>query len=234
MRLHYLQHVPYENSGNIEAWAKKKGHSLSKTVLYYDEALPDLDRFDWLVVMGGAMNIYEEREYPFLPREKKFIADAMKANKLVLGVCLGAQLIADAAGGEVTANKHKEIGWHKVTLTPEAKKSQVFKSLPPTFTAFHWHGDTFSIPPGAVRTASSEACENQAFEMNNGRIVGLQFHLESTDDGINRLCKNCGNDLVPGKYVQPKDLLINQAERIKDIYGLLSTFMDGMESVVKP
>jgi GMP synthase-like glutamine amidotransferase len=233
MRLHYLQHVPYENIGSIEAWARKKGHSITKTVLYYDEALPGTDSFDWLVVMGGPMNVYEEREYPFLRREKKLIADAVRADRLVLGVCLGAQLIAEVAGGKVTANGHKEIGWHKVSLTPDAMKSTAFKKLPAGFVPFHWHGDTFSIPPGAAKAASSEACENQAFFMNDGRVVGLQFHLECTEDGINRLCKNCGDDLKPGMYVQASEQMLGQDGHLRENYQHLCALLDGMESVAK-
>ncbi len=146
----------------------------------------------------------------------------------MLGVCLGAQLISDVLGGKVTANANKEIGWFKVKLTPEAKQSPAFKSLPPEFTAFHWHGDTFSIPPGAKCMASSEATANQAFEYDNGRVVGLQFHLESTDDGINRLTKNCGDDIKPGKFVQNKDDFLHKDEQLKEIYELLAIFMNAM------
>jgi GMP synthase-like glutamine amidotransferase len=231
MKLHYIQHVPFENAGNIEAWAKQNGHTLTKTVLYYDEAFPAVERFDWLIVMGGPMNVYEEGEYPFLKREKQFIADAIAKKKRVLGVCLGAQLVSDVLGGKVTKNPEKEIGWYPVKLTAEAKQSPVFRNLPQEFTAFHWHGDTFSIPAGAKRMASSEATGNQAFEYDNGRVIGLQFHLESTDDGINRLTKNCGEDLTPGKYVQAKDEFLHKDDQVKEIYGLLTVFMDAMVKV---
>lgn len=233
MRLHYLQHVPFENAGNIEAWAKKKGYNVSKTVLYYDEAFPEQDSFDWLIVTGGPMNVYEERDYPWLRREKAFIARAIEDNKQVLGIGLGAQLIADVMGGKVTANRFKEIGWHRVDMTPEARTSPVFRALPSQFIAFHWHGDAFSLPAGCTRTASTEACENQAFEHDDGRVVGLQFHLESTDDGINRLIKACGGDLTPGKYVQLKGQMLHQDDRLKEIYRLLSILLEGMEQASK-
>ncbi len=228
MRLHYIQHVPYENAGNIEAWAKKNGHTLTKTVLYYDEAFPDMGGFDWLIVMGGPMNVYEEKEYPFLAREKQFITDAIANKKRVLGVCLGAQLISDVLGGKVTKGPQKEIGWYKVSLAPEAKKSPVFGKLPHEFTAFHWHGDTFTIPAGAKRMASSEAYENQAFEYDNGRVVGLQYHLELTDDGINKLAKNNSDDLAPGKFVQKKEDLLHKDAELKENYQMLCTLLDGM------
>ncbi len=227
MRLHYLQHVPYENAGNIEAWAKANGHQVTKTVLYYDEAFPGLDELDWLVVMGGPMNVDEEGDYPFLRREKAFVREAIAGKKRVLGVCLGAQLISEALGGKV-ARGAKEIGWFKVKLTPDARKSPVFRYLPQEFTAFHWHGDAFSVPPGAKRMASSEATENQAFEYDGGRVVGLQFHLEVTDDGISRLTKACGDDLAPAKYVQKKDELLHREAQLKEIHALLAIFLDGM------
>lgn len=98
MRIHYLQHVPFEDLANIEVWAGEKGHEVSVTRLYMDETLPALDRFDWLIVMGGPMNIYEEVEYPWLIKEKEFIRNAINAGKFVMGICLGAQLIADVLG----------------------------------------------------------------------------------------------------------------------------------------
>lgn len=233
MRLHYLQHVPFENIANIQVWARDRGHTVTKTVLYYDESLPDLKSFDWLIVMGGPMNIYEEKDYPWLAREKKFIREAIDAGKIVLGVCLGAQMIADVLGAKVTQNKVREIGWYEVGKTPEGKASPVFKALPDKFMAFHWHGDTFGIPGGARRLACSEACENQAFEANNGKVVGLQFHLESSDDSINRLTKNCGDDLTDGKYIQKKTQLVGQDEKLKQIYSHMCALLDAMEKAGK-
>ena len=179
MKLHYIQHVPYENAGNIEAWAKKNGHTLTKTVLYYDEAFPEPGEFDWLIVMGGPMNVYEEKDYPFLQREKAVHHRRHSEEKARAGRLPRRTVDQRRAGRQGDKGQQKEIGWYKVKLTPEAKKSPVFKNLPQEFTAFHWHGDTFSIPAGAKRMASSEAYENQAFEYDNGRVVGLQFHLES-------------------------------------------------------
>ena len=144
MRIHYLQHVPFEDLAYIETWAKDKGHSLSVTKLYLNEKLPGMDDFDWLIVMGGPMNIYEEREYPWLVEEKQFIEEVIKTGKVVLGICLGAQLIADVLGGKVRQNDYQEIGWFPVTKTSEANNSVFFKSLPDDFMAFHWHGDTFA------------------------------------------------------------------------------------------
>ena len=136
--------------------------------------------FDWLIILGGPMNIYEEDKYPWLSKEKEFIHQAIASDKIVLGICLGAQLMADVLGGKVQRNVHREIGWFPVKLMPESKASRIFRVLPEEFMALHWHGDTFELPPGAVHTAESQACKNQAFEL--GKAIGLQFHLESSLD----------------------------------------------------
>lgn len=104
--------------------------------------------FDWLIIMRGSMNIYEEEKYPWLAVEKKFIARTIESGKIVLGICLGSQLIADVLGGRVSRNKYRELGWFPVTLTKEAKDSPVFSALPARFNVFQWHGDTFKIPQG--------------------------------------------------------------------------------------
>ncbi|MBU4222474.1 MAG: type 1 glutamine amidotransferase, partial [Euryarchaeota archaeon] len=200
MRIHSLEHEKFEGLANIKVWAKNRGHSISRTLLFKNEELPDITDIDWLVIMGGSMNVYEEEKYPWLRDEKNFIAQAIAGKKIVLGVCLGAQLIADALGGKVSRNRYAEIGWFPLTLTKEARTSPVFNALPLRFTAFHWHGDTFEIPSGAVRIAQSEACANQAFEY--GRTIGLQFHLEYSEKSIDLMFRNCADDIVDGRYIQ--------------------------------
>jgi GMP synthase-like glutamine amidotransferase len=230
MRIHYLQHVPFEDLANIEAWARKKGHEVSGTMLFADEPLPCLEEFDWLVIMGGPMNIYEHDRYPWLAREKDFIRRSINGDKIVFGICLGAQLIADVLGAKVAPNNHKEIGWFPVRLTPEARASEVFGVLPEEFTAFHWHGDTFDIPPGAVRMAESPACRNQAFQL--GRAVGLQFHLESSINSIDHLILNCSEELKDGRYVQRPKELLSHLDRFPEIRVLMEVFLNNMEKVL--
>lgn len=163
MRIHYLQHVPFEGLASIEQWAIKKDYILSATKFYNGDTLPSVDDLDWLIVMGGSMNIYEDDEYPWLRLEKHFIAEAIKKNKIVIGICLGSQLIADVLGSKVYKGQEKEIGWYPIQVTTEAQKSAVFASLPASLTVFHWHGDIFDLPPDALRLAYSEVCANQAF-----------------------------------------------------------------------
>ena len=121
MQLHYLQHVPFETIAGIGDWATSRGHTVSGTQLFAEEFTHPGD-FDFLVVMGGPMNIYEEAEYPWLAEEKAFIASAVEAGKLVLGVCLGAQLVADVLGGPVTPGPQPEIGWYPVELTEAGRE----------------------------------------------------------------------------------------------------------------
>jgi GMP synthase-like glutamine amidotransferase len=209
---------------NIEVWAREKGYPVRKTLLYEGEELPMLSSFDWLVVMGGPMGANDEKQYPWLAQEKKFIRQSIATGKIVLGICLGAQLIAGAMGGTVTKNPHKEIGWHKVIMAEESRASLIFKDLPPEFTAFQWHGDTFTIPPGARKLARSEACEDQAFEI--GRAMGLQFHLESSKESIELLIENCRDDLANGQYVQNADAIRAGMGDIPEIKSLLTLVLD--------
>jgi GMP synthase-like glutamine amidotransferase len=207
MRLHSFEHVPFEDLAKIGVWAQDQGYTLSRTRFYANDNPPPLTEVDWLVVMGGPMNIYEEDRYPWLAREKAFIGDAIAQGKLVLGVCLGAQLIADVLGGPVSKNQFKEIGWLPVSLTAAAAGSPLFHDLPSEFMAFHWHGDTFQIPPGGLGTASTRGCANQAFAYTN-KVVGLQFHLESTPVSVQKLITHCGDELVAGPYIQtPTEML---------------------------
>lgn len=227
MRLHYLQHVPFEDLARIEDWARDRGHEISRTLLFDGQELPELDEFDWLVIMGGPMNIYEEDKYPWLAREKRFIREAVAGDKIVLGICLGGQLIADVMGGKVRKNPYKEIGWHPVKLTPEGQESRIFGVLPNSFMAFHWHGDTFEIPPQAIRAAESEACANQAFAF--GKAIGLQFHLESSMNSIDHLIKNCSDELVDGKYIQRPEEILSHTDRFPEMNGMMDHFLDNMQ-----
>jgi len=231
MRIHYLKHVPFEDLANIEQWARSRGHEISRTLLFEEEKLPQMQDFDWLIMMGGPMNIYEHEKYPWLVREKEFISRALAEDKIVLGICLGAQLMADVLGGRVRRNEHREIGWFPVRLTSGGKSSKIFGVLPEEFVAFHWHGDTFEIPPGARRAAESMGCRNQAFEID--RAVGLQFHLESSMDSIDHLIHNCGDELTEGRYVQKPEALLAQVDRFPEIHGLMNAFLGNMESSLK-
>ncbi len=201
MRLHYFQHVPFEDLGSIKDWALNKNMEITSTRFYKGETPPEPEEYDWLVVMGGPMGIYDYELYPWLKSEKRAIRKAIKDNKTILGICLGAQLISDVLGSQVTQNPEKEIGWFPIIKNEKADQSPIAAFLPQETIAFHWHGDTFPIPEGAVPLASSEACKNQGF-IYNDRIVGLQFHLESIPKSVQLLIDNCRNELVKAPFIQ--------------------------------
>ncbi len=229
MRLHYIQHVPFEGPANIRGWAEKLGWQISGTHLYGQEKLPAPDELDWLVIMGGPMNIYEEKEYPWLAAEKRFIEKAIEKDKVVLGICLGAQLIADVLGGRVVRNRYKEIGWFPVSLRPEGLESTPFRGFPDKFPALHWHGDTFSLPPGAAMLAESEACPAQAFSSNGDRVLALQFHLESSIDSIRALIQNCSDELVDDEYIQGAEAILANNENFSRIYNTMLLLLENMK-----
>ncbi len=230
MNVHFLQHVPFENPSGIGDWVKQHGHTFSLTALFDDDPLPNMGGFDWLVVLGGPMNIYEHDRHPWLVDEKRFIREAIEAGTVVIGVCLGAQLLADALGGKVIGNEYREIGWHPVWRTPESEHSPVFRALPLEFTAFHWHGDTFSVPPGCRLTIESEACANQAFEYEN-RVFALQFHLESSPAGIENLITNCEDELVCGPFIQSVPELRLGYSHLPSLKRNMNAFLDTIAAV---
>ena len=225
MRVHYLQQVPFENAANIGKWAEENGHSLTKTEIFESQPFPDPDEIDMLAIMGGLMNIYQYRDYPWLKEEKIFIEKAIAKKVKVIGVCLGAQLIADVLGGKVTQNPYIEIGWHEVTLNNEGRNSYFFKDFPDKFTAFHWHGDTFTIPDGATYLASSKACTNQAFQYEN-HVIALQFHLEYSQESIEKMLKFCANELVEAPYIQTKEIIRQGYNQINQTSILLNKLLD--------
>jgi GMP synthase-like glutamine amidotransferase len=201
MRIHVLQHVPFEGPAAIADWAERRGHPLVVSHLYASDAPPAPADFDRLVVMGGPMSVGDTEEHPWLAAELACIAEAVAAGKSVVGVCLGAQLIAAALGARVYRNPHNEIGWFPIELTARARTLDLCDGLPPVQTVFHWHGDTFDLPPDAVHLAASAACAHQAF-LVDGRVLGLQCHLESTPASVAAICEACADDIVPAAWVQ--------------------------------
>ncbi len=201
LNIHYFQHVEYENLGCIEEWANDMGHKITYTKFFKADPLPQINNLDWLIILGGPMNIYEENKYSWLIKEKEYIKQAIEANKTIIGICLGAQLIANALGVKVFPNKEKEIGFLPITMTREAEEDVVFKLIPKELDVFHWHTDTFDLPKGAKHLAYSKITKNQAF-IYNEKIIGLQFHFEMQKNNIKDLINNNRNDLIRSNYVQ--------------------------------
>jgi GMP synthase-like glutamine amidotransferase len=202
MRAHYLQHVPFEGLGSMESWLQNAGYEISCTRFFESGVLPPVDSFDLLVIMGGPMSVNDEQAYPWLVNEKLFIQSVVEAGIPTLGVCLGAQLIASALGGDVFPNTVKEIGWWPIEAVDEASSSEpsTFR-FPRDIDVFHWHGETFSLPDGAIRTAQSRGCQNQAFQFG-GHVIGLQFHLETTPASARAIVESCRDELVAGEFIQ--------------------------------
>lgn len=209
MRFHVLQHAAFEGPGEIAAWAGKRGHAVRVTHVYRGEALPALDAFDALVVMGGEMNIYQDRDWPWLKPERAFIAAALQAGKPTVGICLGSQFIADALGGRVMQNPEYEIGWLPVQWTREAVAE--YPGLPAAATVLHWHGDTFSLPAGATRIASSEGTPEQGFFIP-GKCLALQFHMEVDPALVEGYVEGQGT-WPKGKYVQSTGIINGEAAK---------------------
>jgi GMP synthase-like glutamine amidotransferase len=202
-----LQHAPFEGPGEIAAWAADRGHAVHIHHLYRGDALPALDAFDLLVVMGGEMNIYRYRDWPWLQPEGAFIQSALASGKKVVGICLGAQLIADALGARVVQNAQIELGWLPIAWTAEARA--VFPGLPTTSTVLHWHGDTFGLPPSATRLAVSDGCPQQGFFIKK-KCLGLQFHME-VDPPLVKQFVDSQEEWPAGPYVQSAEALLAKA-----------------------
>jgi GMP synthase-like glutamine amidotransferase len=213
MRYQVLQHVSFETCGILADFIRKGGHRLLTTALYDGQVLPALEDFDALIVMGGPMSIHDESEFPWLRAEKELIAAAIRQRKKVLGICLGAQLIAAACGAKVYPNPQKEIGYWPIRWVeksgeakgPDQPTAGTFRTpgetSPPTQTFFHWHGETFDLPEGAVLLASTDACTNQAFRLGN-HVLGVQFHPEVTPEIIDGMIAHEGWELVDAPFVQ--------------------------------
>jgi GMP synthase-like glutamine amidotransferase len=205
MRVHVLQHLPFEDLGNIAPNLETRGAHVSYTHFFENPHLPPPDGFDLIIIMGGSMSANDEEKFPWLKLEKQFIRDVIKRGIGVLGVCLGAQLIANALGARVYRNPHKEIGWFPVR---RVQAPEGHFTLPQECMAFHWHGETFDLPEGAVKLAESDACRNQAFQIKRN-VIGLQFHLETTPYNASALIENFRDELVPAPYIQREEEILS-------------------------
>ena len=183
------QHVAYEILGTLNPLLKENGYRIRYVNFgRFPELKPSLEGYDGLLLLGGPMNTDQDDRYPHLNQERKMIEEAMKKDLPVLGICLGAQLIAQTLGARVGRNREKEIGWHDLTLTEEGKADPVFKHFDSPEKIFQWHGDAFEIPRGALHLAHSPLCENQAFRYGE-KAYGFQFHMEVDEPMIERWLK---------------------------------------------
>ncbi len=226
MKFLVLQHEECEPLGMFEGLLKKKRVECDYCKLYEEEAPASIEGYDGLIAMGGPMNVYQEEEYSFLKEDDRLLKEALKKGKPVLGVCLGAQLMAKALGAKVRRGREKEIGWFPVRLTEDGRRDTIFSGFGSEFMVFQWHGDTFDIPSGAVRLAGSEKFANQAFRIGNS--YALQFHLEVTADMIRDWFSEYSEEVesLRGK-VDPRKILSDTDKYIKGLNALAEKFIAG-------
>jgi GMP synthase-like glutamine amidotransferase len=221
MHIHYLQHVDFEGPGYIEQWAMDKGFHISSTRLYDNEPLPDLESIDLLIIMGGPMGVYDDDQYPWLISEKAYIQHAIEIGKRVLGICLGAQLLAHVLGAKVAKAPQTEIGWFPVT---HDNNHPLLTELPESVTAFHWHRDMFDIPNGAVPIFKSEGCPNQGF-IYRDKVVGFQFHFETTPESLSAMLASDDVDAYQETFVQSSTAIRKNAELCQQLNTYLATIL---------
>jgi GMP synthase-like glutamine amidotransferase len=188
-----IKHVEIEGPGLIEDYLKQEKILYQILNLTPSLHFPKLDDLTHIVILGGPMNVYEVDRYPFLREEDLFIKEAIQRGKSILGICLGAQLIAKALGGKVFKAPVKEIGWYDVSLTRIGSIDPLFSNLPKTFSVFQWHEDTFEIPHSAILIATSFFVPYQAFRYGD-KAYGLQFHLEVTQEMIHQWMETYGEE----------------------------------------
>lgn len=233
MRLHAIQQVPFEGPALIADWAAERGHELT-TSLAVTEDYPDCNDVDFLIVLGGPMNADDEVANPWLHTEKHYVVECIAAGRSVLGICLGAQILAEVLGGKVRQNEVKEIGWYSVEKTLTGQIERLLTPWPDTFVVGQWHGDTFDLPGSLEPLLSSEACVNQAFLFDH-RVLGLQFHLEWSEESLAALVDNCRDELTTdGLWTMSAIQLEDEApERIAANRELLYSVLDALAAKVR-
>jgi GMP synthase-like glutamine amidotransferase len=229
MRLHLLQHAPNEQAEGITAWAVHRGHTLIRTHAGQGGSLPPTHEADWLIVTGAARAACDGTAYPSIEYGKGCLLEALARDMPILAIGPGYQLLAEVLGARTCGSNHSEIGWHPVTLSPQGERCEFFRGFPTNFLAFLWGGASFTVPPSACRMAGSEGCFNQAFVYGDC-VVGLQFHLEYSNEDIRTLVGDRSDELTPGPYVQARSDILANLGQTKPCHRLLHWLLNGMES----
>ena len=229
MKIHCIQHVRFEVPGTINEWIEEKNHLLSTTHAYESENFPETGSFDLLLVMGGPMNIYEYDKYPWL-KEEKISGKSRFGRKAVLGICLGAQAACRCPQGKVFKNDYKEIGWFPVSVVKDGKSElSILEGMPEKFTAFHWHGDTFGLPEG--QSGSLKAKPVKIRVHYGDRVIGLQFHLEMSEQSIRNVIENCRDEFVEGNTSREKTKCWTE-KVLTESKKLMFRLMDNIEKAI--
>jgi GMP synthase-like glutamine amidotransferase len=227
MHLHWFQHDHYEDLAYIGQWALERGHKTSVTRFDLDPTLPMLENIDWLIIMGGKMGTYEESEFPWLVDEKKFIKQAIDAGKVVIGICLGSQMVAAALAAKVYKNEEPEIGFFPVQFNEFAQEDPVFKYFPKELNVLHIHNDTFDLPIGATLMASSGATTNQAFRFGK-KVFAFQFHFEVTASGLPLFFNGKEERPASGKWIQDARHILESAHICESNNLLFNQVLDAI------
>jgi GMP synthase (glutamine-hydrolysing) len=218
-------HVPFEGPGVMADWFQDKGHALEYTRFHEEDSLPESSEVDLLIIMGGPMNVFDFHMHTWMQEEIDWVGEFIRSGKPVLGICLGAQIVAAALGENVYPGPEKEIGWHNLQFLPSLGEFRIFKDLPVARKVFHWHGDTFNIPKGALRIARSQLFPNQGFIFER-RVVALQFHLEVTPEAVQGMVEHCGDELVDGTYIQTSGEILSEEGYFESNQQVLFQFLD--------
>lgn len=235
MRILVLRHVPHEDLGIFVDILGEEKIAFDYLNLYEGLGPISMENYNALIILGGPMNVYETDQYPFLANEELAIKDAILKKIPVLGICLGAQLIAKALGAKVFPNDVKEIGWYPLIITDTGMSDPLCQHFNFKENVFQWHGDTFDLPEGAMQLASSPACRNQAFRFGD-RVYGLQFHIEVTQEMVEEWLKEPENmrELagLAGK-IDPEAILKETPGRIEELNKLGRRFFKEFLGLVK-
>ena len=208
LKVHCFRHSPFEFLGHVFTWIQQKKCLLTTTDFFADELPPPELDTDLLVILGGPMGANDEHRYSWLSHEKKAIEKALRQNTKVLGICLGAQLIASVMGATIRKNPQFEIGWHLVNRNNDVIKENKMslEYFPEESLVFQWHGEAFDIPRGGSRIFSSSLFANQGFVYGDN-VVGFQFHPEIDEKGIRELLAREYADVPPGPWVQSPSVI---------------------------
>jgi GMP synthase-like glutamine amidotransferase len=224
VRIHCLQHVPFEGPGAIADWSARRGHELLHVHAYRGDVLPAAREVEALVVMGGPMSANDVSELAWLAAETRLVEQVLRADRPMLGVCLGAQILARALGARVYRARQREIGWWPLRVRPEARKATPLADWPESLVPLHWHGETFDLPAGAEHLAETETCPHQAFLWR--RALGLQFHVEATPQSVAELTQVCAAEIGSGAFEQAAERIRGESQHCAALGPLLEAALD--------
>lgn len=226
MKIHILQHVAFEGPAYIEEWAKEASATLSYTLLYEgDIQFPAVGDIDVVVIMGGPMSVNDEHLYGWISREKAFISACIGERKKIIGICLGAQMIASCLGARVYPASEKEIGWHAVRRNAALSENWLTRIFNASPQVFHWHGEQFDLPGSAEDLLTTDANNHQAYLIDD-YILGFQFHLEATEESIRAMLAHGSDELVARPFVQSAAQILGSLHHVPVINQLMKSVLD--------